>query len=323
MRWNCSIGVPALVLSCIALQSYAAVPSISKLKETFGDQLRVAGPLDGLDVKHSVIYVAGQAVVFCARTAVNDVSALSKLNVIPASIGNLQLGDYIAVTGGVDSEATSINRMRDGYVAGADEILVRGNIEELESSLGIGRIGNLTVDFTASIAGSAQDELARGVEVEVHGIQPVFKGALLAKSVTGNSVAHSIVGTSKSIVGTSTPHSIVGTSSTQSIVGTSAPRSIVGTSTSKSIVGTSAARSIVGTSLNKSIVGTSSTQSIVGTSAPRSIVGTSTSKSIVGTSASRSIVGTSLNKSIVGTSSTQSIVGTSAPRSIVGTSLTR
>ena len=217
-----------------------AETSLSDLKKQYGPDLEALGEVQSIDTTAGFVVVAGQRIAISRQTALlidQKVVELAK------GFSIIKVGDVLAVSGDLDSPATTIRQLTDSYVAGSTPVYVRGRIVSLSRSVGYAKLDTLTIDFTPAMSSSGFPKLDLGVIIEAVGVQPESNGKLLASEVAPDSIA----GTSllpASIAGTSLQNSIAGTSHT-------APASIAGTSLQNSIAGTShtAPASIAGTSL--------------------------------------------------------------------------
>jgi hypothetical protein len=88
---------------------------VAELKQMYGSSLRVAGLIERIDPKSNTIFISGQTVLFDGSTKVAEGGkkqrALESLHgVIP-----LKTGDYVAVSGDLDSVASAITKIADQY----------------------------------------------------------------------------------------------------------------------------------------------------------------------------------------------------------------
>lgn len=122
----------------------------------------VEGPVQAIDLAGSSLVVLGQAVRVGANTSFDD-------SISPRSLGGLQIGDRIRVSGLVGADGTiSATRIEPGTAAG--EVEVRGTASSVDTTARRFVIGGLTVDYSgASLEGFAAGQPANGDLVEVHG----------------------------------------------------------------------------------------------------------------------------------------------------------
>ena len=85
----------------------------------------------------------------------------------------------ISGAGWIDAMEVSISS--GVYVPGATEVFVTGIPSSVNPILGTARIGDLTVDFTPSLAGTGYGGI--GAAITVIGIQPALGGTMLSDRV--------------------------------------------------------------------------------------------------------------------------------------------
>ena len=248
-----------MALAFISATRVQADTTLAEVKSLYGSDLQVLGQIQQIDLTQGVVVVAGQHITISRQTVF---TAEKSAGVAVSGLEASKVGDVLAVSGELDEPAAEIVQTSLAYVAGATPVYVKGKLSAVEASIGVGKIGDLVVDFTPAMASAKFPNLEAGDIVEAVGIQPSANSKLLVTDIVR---ASSIDGTSglkaDSIDGTSSlkADSIDGTSGLKanSIDGTSGLKanSIDGTSGLKasSIDGTSGlkANSIDGTSIAK------------------------------------------------------------------------
>jgi len=130
---------------------------------TTGD-LMLAGPVDSISMVNGSFVSMGQVVL-----ASQD--ALSSLNV----------GDFVSVHGSAVASgilyADVISVSTQSYVPGATQVFVRGILSAVDQSKGVAHIGDLTVDYSSSLAGS---DAPSGAMWSFKGIRPASKGPMIS-----------------------------------------------------------------------------------------------------------------------------------------------
>ena len=104
-----------------------------------GDSSVLAGPVERIDIVNGVFHSMGQVVM------------ASKDMLIA-----MRVGDFVTVDGSVVSPgwlyADAIAVSDITYVPGATKVFVSGMLSEIDVSTGTARLGDLTIDYTASLA---------------------------------------------------------------------------------------------------------------------------------------------------------------------------
>jgi PIN domain nuclease of toxin-antitoxin system len=104
-----------------------------------GDSSVLAGPVERIDIVNGVFHSMGQVVM------------ASKDMLIA-----MRVGDFVTVNGSVVSPgwlyADAIAVSDIAYVPGATKVFVSGMLSEIDVSTGTARLGDLTIDYTASLA---------------------------------------------------------------------------------------------------------------------------------------------------------------------------
>jgi hypothetical protein len=202
-------------LTCALTVGFGAQVTIDELKGVYGTDLQILGSVQKIDVGSNVLIVAGQQVSIGKDTLVsyNGLSVTDR----NASLNMIQVGDMLAVHGSLDEPAEAIQRLSTSYVPGATLIFVSGRVMSVKASVGVAKVGGLTVDFTPAMAAAKFTSVESGEVIEALGTQPVAGGALIAESIERVNAANndSIIGTA-SIIGSASatkPSSIIGTAS--------------------------------------------------------------------------------------------------------------
>jgi len=128
----------------------------------------LAGPIQAIDMVNRLFLAVGQEVRFAE-----------------SGVDFLQVGDYVAVRGSILSagviHAESIDILAGRYIPGASEVFVTGIPSSIDYNLGTAKIGELTVDYTSSMAGDGFDGI--GAAISVIGTQPALGGVMLGSRV--------------------------------------------------------------------------------------------------------------------------------------------
>ena len=215
--------------------------------------IEVLGPVQSVDVAHHILRVDGQSIAYNAGTAVSYENSIVSRGAM-AAIASVQTGDLVAVFGKLGRPAATIRFLNAQYVPGAMNLIVRGHITSLDTSIGQAKINGLTVDYTPAMSSPSFKSPRLGEIVQVSGIQPVLDGVLLAETIQSGSDAVSIIGSgaqSMSIIGSGAKGaSIIGSGAKgASIIGSGAQSmSIIGSGAKgASIIGSGAqSMSIIG-----------------------------------------------------------------------------
>lgn len=272
------------------------------------------GPVETDSSKFDVV-ILGQRFALAKETV-----CTSRGRVVSRSscVASLSRGAYAAAEASVLTPATAarVTILPLSYVPGASPVMVGNFVSAVRPDIGIVRLGALDVDSTSLLA-AGPFELVVGQFVEISGLQPLARGAVLADGLRYETAT--ITGTGRqlqTITGTGI-QTITGTG-TQTITGTGI-QTITGTGT-QSVVG-SGTQTITGTG-KQTITGTGK-QTITGTGAQiQTITGTGRSvqtQTITGTGRqlqTQTITGTGRQvqtQTITGTgraATTQTITGT-------------
>ena len=130
------------------------------------------GPLTNADGTQSTLDILGQTAY------VVDESILA----------SVALGDYVVVRGFVtgfgEVVATSVDRLDAQYVPGSSPIFVAGVIAESNHKRAIVKVGNLTIDYTATLHSYNPTKLGFGRLVVLSGVQPVDGGQVLVNDIS-------------------------------------------------------------------------------------------------------------------------------------------
>jgi hypothetical protein len=146
------------------------ITSGGTLDITSGGQHLLSGPVSTIDRPAGTFESLGQTVW-----------------VGQAMLGNLSVGDYVAVVGSVvgpgNIYADRIGEYGNGYVAGASEVLVAGIPSNVNSSIAELTLGNLAIDYSPALANGSP--LGAPI-IEFRGIQPEIGGKLISFSTKGH-----------------------------------------------------------------------------------------------------------------------------------------
>ena len=276
-------------LSFTSASAYSATSSTSldSLSANADSDLMVVGPVEMLDSEKGTFRVLGQAVE------------------APAANSQISIGSVVAVSGELTADgiirAHRVARVANEYVPGATRVAVRGKVLAMNGRFGNLRLGELLVDYTASLHSLDSAELSDGAVVFVAGTQPVPGGVLVADgAVAGAADGASTM--KRSIGGSDSMKRSIGGSDLMS-------RSIGGSDFAKRSIGGSdlMSRSIGGSDFAKRSVGGSDLMS-------RSIGGSDFAKRSIGGSdlTSRSIGGSDFAKRSIGGSDLASAITTEA-----------
>ena len=134
-----------------------------------GSSVLLAGPVDGIDRINGVFESMGQIVM-----ASQDM------------LSGMQVGDYITVEGSLISSgwyyADAVEVSDRLYVAGSTEVFVAGLISSVNAANGTAQIGDLTIDYTASLGGSDAPSDALW---SFHGTRPSQSGNMISYRTAG------------------------------------------------------------------------------------------------------------------------------------------
>jgi hypothetical protein len=76
-------------------------------------------------------------------------------------LSDIVVGDYVSVSGSISGagriDAVEVLRINSRYIPGASEVFVTGIPSSIDYNLGTAKIGELTVDYTSSMAGDGFD----------------------------------------------------------------------------------------------------------------------------------------------------------------------
>jgi len=97
------------------------------------------------------------------------------------SLSSLNVGDFVSVHGSAVASgilyADAVSISNQSYVPGATEVFVSGILSAVDQTKGVARIGDLTVDYSASLAGS---DAPSGALWSFKGTQPGSRGAMIS-----------------------------------------------------------------------------------------------------------------------------------------------
>lgn len=179
--WRQRAWLSGTVACVVSLGSAVAQAGISG-----GDSFAVmagisGGDSDNLDVvgvvestNSSGVAVSGQTVRLSAGTKVTAESR-----------GSLAKGALVAVYGTINSDGTiaasAVNVLASEYVAGATTLYVRGVVKSVNPALATAKVGNLSIDYSSSLA-SGSSSIAAGSVVEFSGLQTSSSTLYASKS---------------------------------------------------------------------------------------------------------------------------------------------
>ena len=99
----------------------------------------LAGPVEAIDIGNRVFHSLGQ-IVMASDEMLSDI----------------RVGDFVTVEGSVVSDgwlyADAVVISEINYVPGATEVFVAGMLSSIDVASGTARLGNLTIDYTPSLA---------------------------------------------------------------------------------------------------------------------------------------------------------------------------
>ena len=85
------------------------------------------------------------------------------------------------ISGAGTIEAKAVTQTGRRYIPGASEVFVTGIPSSVDSRFGTAMIGELSVDYTSSLAGSNFEGI--GAAITVIGTQPALGGAMISDRV--------------------------------------------------------------------------------------------------------------------------------------------
>jgi len=185
-----SVFSSGLSWSGIGGSDIASLSSGYDVSKVLNSDLMLVGPVDAVDYNTRSLQALGQVVRF------------------PVSKGALlriRLGSVIEVRGSLSGngeiQATSLVSVSSTYVAGAQNILVRGLVSSVKPAIGQLTIGRLIVDYTGALHSLDPTSIAVGSPLLVGGIQPLAQGAFVAFSAIGGSDLNAIGGSDLKAIG--------------------------------------------------------------------------------------------------------------------------
>ena len=138
-----------------------------------GSDLDVLGVVES--TSSSAVTVSGQSVRLTAGTKITS-----------AAGGSPAKGALVAVYGTINSDGTisasEVSVLAHQYVAGATTLYVRGVVKSVNAAVATAKVGNLSVDFSSSLA-SGSSSISAGSVAEFAGLQT--SGSVLYASKSG------------------------------------------------------------------------------------------------------------------------------------------
>jgi hypothetical protein len=126
--------------------------------------LLLAGPVDSIDRVNGVFSSMGQTVMASQ-----------------AMLSSLRVGDFVAVQGSVISSgwyyADDVSVSSQRYVPGATEVFITGMLSSVDRVNGTAQMGNLTIDYTASLGSG---EAPSSAMWSFQGTRPLSGGRMIS-----------------------------------------------------------------------------------------------------------------------------------------------
>ena len=157
-----------------ATESQLAVGQVARVKaqqndtdntgvaETIDVDESVVGPIAAIDSTNSMVTVLGQSVTINAGTSFS-------MDIQPASLAGLKVGDVIGVSGLLDSSGNIVATRVELAGAGA-ELQVLGSVASLDTTAHTFKINALVVNYSsANLSGFASGQPSNGDVVEAQG----------------------------------------------------------------------------------------------------------------------------------------------------------
>ena len=170
--------------------SAAAITGGSSQAITGGSAAAITGGSSQAITGGSAAAITGGSLLAGAIHAIDRVNRLflavgQEVRFSELDVDFLQVGDYVAVRGSIVSagviHAESVDILGSRYIPGASEVFVTGIPSSIDYNLGTAKIGELTVDYTASMGGDGFDGI--GAAITVIGTQPALGGVMLGNRV--------------------------------------------------------------------------------------------------------------------------------------------
>jgi hypothetical protein len=134
-----------------------------------GDNNVLAGPIDSIDRINGVFGSMGQVVM-----ASQDM------------LSSMRVGDFVTVGGTAISSgwyyADTVSVSDQSYVPGATEVFISGLMSSVDFMNGTAQMGDLTIDYTASLGSSAAPS---GDTWSFHGTRPSLGGSMISTRTEG------------------------------------------------------------------------------------------------------------------------------------------
>src|SRR5262245_2700693 len=170
-----------------------AAASAPDLNAVLQSDLMLVGAVDSVDPQGFSLQALGQVV----RLANSHKSRKLLLGVRPGSV--IEVRGRIAGPGEI--QATSIALVSKYYVAGAQNVMVRGLVTSVKRAIGQLVIGRLLVDYTGALHSLDPASVRVGTEFVAIGIRPLAQGAFVALSGIGGSDLSGIGGSDAKGIG--------------------------------------------------------------------------------------------------------------------------
>lgn len=300
-----------VLIGAVSASAYAQ----SSLSRAFPDSdgtnpLVLVGPVEAIDAKTGTITVLGQ------RVHTRDAAVLT---------AGTTVGVYGVVLRSRSVVASSIVQ-GDLYVPGATQVVLTGQVEAVNSSLGRAKVAGLEVDLTPLMVHSTPDVLA-GSTVQLTGTQPTNYGPVLVSGIIGGGVTQGILGggVTQGIIGGGVAEGIIGGGVAQGIIGGGFTEGIIGGGVTQGIIGGGVTQGIIGGGVTQGIIGGGvSAQGIIGGGRANGIIGGGVTEGIIGGGVTQGIIGGGFaTQGIIGGGvTTQGIIGGGVTQGIIGGGVT-
>src|SRR4249920_47718 len=156
------------------------------LNAVLQSDLMLVGSVDSVDYGSLSLQALGQVV----RLASSKEAKRAFLSIRPGAL--IEVRGRIAGPGEV--QATSVSLISKYYVAGAQNVMVRGLVTSVNPAIGQLMIGRLLVDYTGALHSLDSASITVGSQFVALGIQPLPQGSLVALSGIGGSDVRGIGG---------------------------------------------------------------------------------------------------------------------------------
>ena len=156
-----------------------ASASSTDLNAVLQSDLMLVGSVDSVDYASLSLQALGQVV----RLENSKATKRALLGIRPGSL--IEVRGRIAGPGEI--QATSVSLISKYYVAGAQNVMVRGLVTSVKPAVGQLMIGRLLVDYTGALHSLDPASVTVGSQFVALGIQPLPQGALVALSGIGGS----------------------------------------------------------------------------------------------------------------------------------------